>query len=136
MPTWQAEHIMISNLVSNPPEVYHPIYGHPELSGQVSRPCQDRLEKIAQAHDALQRLLGRPLNVLDLGCAQGCFSLSLAERGASVHGVDYLDKNIAVCSALAQAQPHLKASFETGRVEDAIACLEPGQYDLVLGLSV
>jgi len=127
---------MISNLVSNLPEVYQPIYGHPELSGQVSRPCQDRLEKIAQAHDALQRLLGRPLNVLDLGCAQGYFSLSLAERGASVHGVDYLDKNIAVCSALAQAHPQLKASFETGRVEDAIARLEPGQYDLVLGLSV
>lgn len=127
---------MIKKLVSDLPEIYQPIYGHPELSDQVSRPCFDRLERIARIHDALQRQLGRPLNVLDLGCAQGYFSLSLAERGATVHGVDYLDRNVAVCNALAKVHPHLNASFETGRVEDAIERLEPGCYDLVLGLSV
>ncbi|PIF93501.1 O-antigen chain-terminating methyltransferase [Acidovorax sp. 62] len=127
---------MIEKLVSDLPEIYQPIYGYPELSGQVSRPCFDRLEEIARIHDSLQRQLGRPLNVLDLGCAQGYFSLSLAERGAKVHGVDYLDKNVAVCSALALANPHLNASFETGRVEDAVERLESGCYDLVLGLSV
>ena len=74
--------------------------------------------------------------MLDLGCAQGYFSLGLAERGANVHGVDYLDKNIAVCSALAKENPQLKSSFEVGRVEDVIERLAPDQYDLVLGLSV
>ncbi len=127
---------MIEKLVYDLPEIYQPIYGYPELSGQVSRPCFDRLERIARIYDALQRQLGRPLNVLDLGCAQGYFSLSLAERGAKVHGVDYLDKNVAVCSALVQANLHLNASFEIGRVEDVIESLESGRYDLVLGLSV
>lgn len=127
---------MIEKLVSDLPEIYQPIYGQPELSSQVSRPCLDRLDSIARIHDALQHLLGRPLKVLDLGCAQGYFSLNLAQRGANVHGIDYLDKNIAVCNALAQAHPQLHVSFETGRVEDVIEHLEPGRYDLVLGLSV
>jgi O-antigen chain-terminating bifunctional methyltransferase/kinase len=69
----------------------------------------------------LQRLLGRPLKVLDLGCAQAYFTLNLAERGAIVHGVDFLDRNIAVCNALARENPALQVSFETGRVEEAIA---------------
>jgi len=127
---------MIDQLVSDLPEIYQPIYGHPELSGQVSRSYADRLEHIARVHDALQRLLDRPLSVLDLGCTQGFFSLNLAERGAIVHGVDFLDKNIAVCEALALEHPTLQVRFEIGRVEDIIAALEPGQYDLVLGLSV
>ena len=127
---------MIENLVAALPEIYQPIYGHPELSSQVSRPCLDRLDSIVHIHDTLQHLLGRSLNVLDLGCAQGYFSLGLAERGANVHGVDYLDKNIAVCSALAKENPQLKSSFEVGRVEDVIERLAPDQYDLVLGLSV
>ena len=127
---------MIEKLVSDLPEVYQPIHGHPELSGQVSRSCFDRLEHVIRIHDALQRLLGRPLKVLDLGCAQGYFSFNLAERGAIVYGVNFLDKNVAVCNALAQENPALQVGFETGRVEEAIARLEPVQYDLVLGLSV
>ncbi|MBN9366916.1 MAG: methyltransferase domain-containing protein [Comamonadaceae bacterium] len=127
---------MIEKLVSDLPEVYQPIYNHPELSGGASRPCLDRLKNIVDAYDALERLLGRPLNVLDLGCAQGYFSLALAQRGAKVHGVDYLDKNISLCQALAQENPQLRASFATGRVEEIIEQLSCGQYDLVLGLSV
>lgn len=127
---------MIEKLVTALPEIYQPIYGHPELSSHVSRPCLDRLASIVHIHDTLQHLLGRPLNVLDLGCAQGFFSLSLAERGANVHGIDFLDKNIAVCSALAQEHPQLHASFDVGRVEDVVENLAPDQYDLVLGLSV
>lgn len=126
----------IVSLVSDLPEIYQVIYGHPELSERVSRPCHDRLVKVTQVHDALQHLLGRPLNVLDLGCGQGFFSLNLAERGAKVHGVDFLDKNIAVCKALAQEHPQLEVSFEINRVEEVVAGLEPDQYDLILGLSI
>ena len=127
---------MIKKLVSNLPEVYQPIYGHPELSDKVSRTCSDRLEHIARIHDALSQQLGRPLKVLDLGCAQGFFSLGLASRGATVHGVDYLDENVKVCQALARENPSFKVDFEVGRVEKIITRLEPGQYDMVLGLSV
>lgn len=126
----------ISRLVSDLPETYQPIYGRPELSNQASRPCHDRLESVLQVYSALQQQLGRPLKVLDLGCAQGFFSLSLAELGATVQGIDYLSTNVAVCNALAQESPHLKASFETCRIEQVLMRLEPDQYDLVLGLSV
>lgn len=127
---------MIEQLVADLPEIYQPIFGRSDLSDHVSRPCADRLDVIAGIYDALQAHLGRPLRVLDLGCAQGYFSLSLANRGAAVRGVDFLDKNVAVCTALSQEHPQLDASFEVGRVEDVIDRLEPGQYDLVLGLSV
>lgn len=127
---------MIKKLVAELPEVYQPIYGHPELSARVSRSCVDRLVDIARVHDAMQALLGRPIRVLDLGCAQGYFSLNLAARGAIVTGVDFLDKNIAVCNALAAENAELQIDFKTARVEEAIKDLQPLQYDLVLGLSV
>jgi O-antigen chain-terminating methyltransferase len=127
---------LMKGLVSGLPEIYQPVFGRPELSMQVSRPCCDRLQDIVKVHDALQKTLGRPLKVLDLGCAQGFFSFSLAERGAEVHGVDYLDKNIAVCVAIAEEHPEFKVRFEIGRIELVIQQLEQDQYDLVLGLSI
>ncbi|WP_047336156.1 methyltransferase domain-containing protein [Pseudomonas protegens] len=127
---------MIEQLVADLPEVYQPIFGHSDFSDHASRPCADRLAVIVGIHDALQALLARRLNVLDLGCAQGYFSLNLASRGAKVRGVDFLDKNVALCTALSAENPELDAVFEVGRVEDFIGRLEPGQYDLVLGLSV
>ncbi len=127
---------MIESLVAQLPEVYQPIFGHSDFADHASRPCADRLEVILGVYDALQNLMGRPLRVLDLGCAQGYFSLNLASRGASVLGVDFLDKNVAVCTALAEENPQFDATFEVGRVEDVIDRLQPGQYDLILGLSV
>ncbi|CAK8737803.1 hypothetical protein SODG_001532 [Sodalis praecaptivus] len=62
--------------------------------------------------------------------------MSLAERGATVKGVDFQEENIAVCRALANENPQLDASFATGRIEEVIDALEPGQYDLAIGLSV
>jgi O-antigen chain-terminating methyltransferase len=126
----------IHQIILDIPEVYQPIYGHPNLSQEISRACIDRLEKIIEVHDVLAAAIGRSLRVLDLGCAQGFFSLSLAARGATVHGVDLLDKNIAVCEALAEENSDLKATFEIGRLETVIVGLEQGQYDLILGLSV
>lgn len=127
---------LLSQLVSDLPEIYQAIYGHPDIAQDTSRACIDRLEKIAEIHDALCTRLGRPLRVLDMGCAQGYFSLSLASRGAEVHGVDFLDKNILVCQALAQENPDVKVTFAVGRLEETVAALKPEQYDLVLGLSV
>ena len=125
----------LTELVDALPEVYQPIHGHPELSRDVSRLCEDRLTHILAVHDSLRALFGRPLRVLDLGCAQGYFSLHLAERGAQVTGIDYLPENIAVCRVLAAERPELRLSFDVGRIEDV---LQAGlvAYDLVLGLSV
>lgn len=126
----------LADLVSRLPEIYQPIYGHPDLSGQPSRPSLDRWKEILRVHDALAERLGRPVRVLDLGCSQGFFSLSLAEAGAIVHGMDYNEANIAVCRALATENLALRVSFAVDKVEHVLTKLEPGDYDLVLGLSV
>lgn len=126
----------VQQLVAELPEVYQTIYGHPEWAQAASRNCYDRIDSLSAVYDQLATKLGRPLRVLDLGCAQGFFCLSLAERGATVKGVDFQEKNIAVCLALANENPQLNASFYTGRIEEAIDALEPGQYDLAIGLSV
>ena len=126
----------LAKLIADLPEIYQPVYAHPELSHTVSRSCVDRLANITSVYDALQTLLDRPLRVLDLGCAQGFFSLALAERGASVYGIDFLDKNIEVCNALAAENPNVQVTFEVDHIQAVLQRLEPDQYDLVLGLSV
>jgi O-antigen chain-terminating methyltransferase len=131
-----AETPNLRDLVAALPEIYQPIFGHTELSEHVSRKCEDRLAHIAHIYQMLESQLNRPLRVLDLGCAQGFFSLSLAKMGATVHGIDFQTPNIAVCNALAAEHPELKASFRMGLIEEAIIHLQPNQYDLVLGLSV
>lgn len=126
----------IHELVAQLPEIYQPIFGYPEYDERASRGQDRRLEEVLRLYDALAQLKGRALNVLDLGCAQGYFSLSLASRGAMVRGIDYLDANIAVCEQLASESPHLLATFEINRIESIIEEMATGQYDLVLGLSV
>lgn len=127
----------LDGLIAALPEHYQPIFGHPEHSAVVARECRDRLEPIVRVYKALEAKLRRPLRVLDLGCAQGFFSLSLAELGATVHGVDYFDGNVAVCNALAEGYPELETSFQVARIEEVILDqVDSDQYDLVLGLSV
>jgi O-antigen chain-terminating methyltransferase len=126
----------LRDLVASLPEIYQPIFGHPELSLEATRKGEDRLAHITQIYQSLEAKLNRPLRVLDLGCAQGFFSLSLAKLGATVVGVEFQEPNIAVCNALAAEWPHLKVTFQKEFVEDVIGRLERDQYDLVLGLSI
>ncbi|TCD11305.1 glycosyltransferase [Oricola cellulosilytica] len=126
----------ISELVNALPEVYQPVFGYPELSVGVSRNCEDRFGRIAPVFEALRKELNRPVRVLDLGCAQGFFSLGLAKLGAEVSGIDYLDTNISLCKALAEENSDLSVSFETARIEDFLQTIGFDQYDLVLGFSV
>ena len=126
----------LSDNVAALPEIYQPIYGHPELAQHVSRGCEDRLHYLNALHDALREQLHRPVRVLDLGCAQGYISLSLAARGATVVGVDFLAANVEVCSALAAEHPGWQVRFEHARLEDYIGRLDVDSFDLVFGLSV
>lgn len=126
----------LGHLVEELPEIYQPIFGHPELSVGASRRSDDRLAEVTSAYKALETALGRPLRVLDLGCGQGYFSHHLARLGASVHGVDFLEPNITVCRALAAEHGHRGLQFENARVEDVLARLQPDRYDLLLGLSI
>jgi O-antigen chain-terminating methyltransferase len=104
---------------------------------------------IERIYRLLEAKLNRPLRVLDLGCAQGYFSLSLAALGAVVTGIDSQACNIAVCNTLAAGHADWKVRFRTGTVEHVIAKMTPATsrrspppdspasgFDLVLGLSV
>jgi len=126
----------ITSLVKALPEVYQPIYGHPEFNALASRPCDDRLRLIISIYTRLAGEIGRPLRVLDLGCAQGYFSLHLAEQGATVKGIDRLEENIKLCRGLAETHPSYSVQFEVGSIEDALSRLMPGEIDLVIGMSV
>jgi O-antigen chain-terminating methyltransferase len=126
----------ITSLVKALPEVYQPIYGHPEFNELASRPCDDRLRLITSIYTRLADEIGRPLRVLDLGCAQGYFSLHLAERGAIVKGIDRLEENINLCRGLAEKHPGYSVQFEVGSIEEVLSRLMPGDIDLVIGMSV
>lgn len=126
----------IPTLVSALPEIYQSIFGHPEFAVAAARGCEDRLTHFVAVHDRLREALGRPVRVLDLGCAQGYFSLALASRGAAVVGIDFSVENVALCSALAAEHPGLNAVFSHATVEQVIGALPHNTVDMVLGLSV
>lgn len=126
----------ISELVKALPECYQPIFGHPDLGVNSSRNCNDRLQKIEGIFISLKEQLGRPLRLLDLGCAQGFFSLSLAKYCEKVTGIDFLDKNVSVCRALAEEQGAKHTEFKEDTIQNAINNLNHDEYDIVLGFSV
>jgi len=126
----------LDELVNALPERYQPVFGHPELSGHSSRKTDDRLAIVLQTHELLRTHLGRSVRVLDLGCAQGYMSLTLAEAGAVVTGVDFLPANIELCKRLAEENGSLDAKFIHASVQDFIRSLEEDRYDLVLAFSV
>lgn len=129
----------ITELVEQLPELYQPIYRHSEFNTRASRSraCFDRLETIISFYDYISKEKGRPLKVLDLGCAQGFFSLNLAERGAIVTAVDYSQPNINICNKLADENASFKIEFLLGSIETLIQqTIIKEEYDLVLGLSV
>ena len=125
----------IEELVRDLDEVYQPIYKYPHLSNKASRTCEDRLIAIQDVFRCLD-CANKPLRVLDLGCAQGYFSFSLAEMGADVIGIDNLEKNIAVCKALQTKNKLSSIDFIHGNIEDLLDDILREKIDLVLGLSV
>ena len=117
-------------------EKYQPIFGHPEFSDGASRPCDDRLSTVSTVYKIFSNYCGRPLRVLDLGCAQGYFSLHLANLGAEVLGIDASKENIALCDALANEFPALKVQFKHEDIELFFQKTQCNDIDMILGLSV
>lgn len=68
--------------------------------------------------------------MVDLGCGWGTFGFALADRVASVVGVDFSERSIEICRARLSEEPHENLSFvcadagETG--------LDGASYDLVI----
>lgn len=115
---------------------YQPIYGHPEYDNRAVRACVDRLQYIHNVYDALSKELGRPLRVLEFGCAQGFMSFTMASWGAEVVGIDSARALLDIWKILINENPNLKVTFVLARLEKYINEIEAGKYDLVLGLSI
>jgi len=128
----------LTKLVDALTELYQPVYGHREFDALARRPTADRLHVISKLVKALAASLGRQVRILDLGCAQGYLSLSLAALGAKVTGVDREATNIALCRALASEHPDLDVEFVESDVRDVLHAVASGErtYDLVLALNV
>ncbi len=130
-----ARRSAIEKLVEAVPEVYQPVYGHPEFDDRVARRCDDRLAAIRQAIEALAPE-GRRLRILDIGCSLGYVSLSLAADGHEVLGIDRQPANVALARALA-AESGLAARFEVASLDESwLAVRDDGEFDLALALSV
>jgi O-antigen chain-terminating methyltransferase len=126
----------VQRLVEKLPECYQPIFGFPQLDVGVSRKCEDRLMVIRDSLERLRTHYARPLRVLDFGCAQGFFSMSIADLCDSVLGIDYLPANIDVCNAARDAGGLSHVQFQVGDISNVIETLEAGRFDVVFGLSV
>ena len=89
----------LKSLISMLPEVYQPIYGDARHVPFL-RECEDRLATIIPVIAAFG---DSALRIVDLGCAQGYFALSLKARfpRACVTGVDKLEANVELCRELA-----------------------------------
>lgn len=126
----------INRLVGALPERYQPIYGFDNFTSDAERESSDRLEIVMNIANLMVNHLQRPIRVLDLGCAQGYFSLNLADVSESVTGIDYLDKNVELCSGLAEYHHFEHVKFYENDIATFVSTLKPDDYDLVLGLNV
>lgn len=112
---------------------YQPVYRYEEdlKQANTSRTCLDRCELLATelAADI------KNVRILDVGCSMGYISLYLADRGATVTGVDYLPANIDFCRQLAKTAS-IKAEFKEQEFSKVSDDLVEGQYDVALIFSV
>jgi O-antigen chain-terminating bifunctional methyltransferase/kinase len=130
---------VLKQLVTKLPEQYQPIYGFETHFSGPSRISDDRLAVVMRVYDGLANRLGRPIRVLDMGCAQGYFSLALAARGAVVTGWDYNAENVDVCNQLATETLDTetqRVKFRHCSIADMVSEVAQESYDLVLALSV
>jgi cyclopropane fatty-acyl-phospholipid synthase-like methyltransferase len=68
--------------------------------------------------------------VVDLGCGWGTFSFALAPRVATVVGIDFSEKSVALCNQRLAEEPNDNLRFSCADARDT--GLEQGAWDLVL----
>ena len=126
----------IELLVEKLPEQYQQIFSYSNYDSSSSRDCDFRLYEILKIYRLIKKQLKRELRVLDLGCAQGYFSLSLVKEGAFVCGVDCNQENINLCNKLSNIHNLTNVEFKEDKIQNFLRNNPLKEYDLVLGLSV
>ncbi len=127
----------VKEAVERLPEIYQNIYGYPEYINESSRICTDREKVITTIVSDMQVFLNKKnLKVLDIGCAQGYYSLLLAEMGCNVWGIDYLDKNIDLCNVLKEKNGFTNCRFDVNTLTEEFVYGLHEEYDVILLTSV
>jgi 2-polyprenyl-6-hydroxyphenyl methylase / 3-demethylubiquinone-9 3-methyltransferase len=127
-----AEHAHFEKLAQrwwDPNGPFWPLHGMNALRAGYIR--NQLVRQFALTPDAEAPL--RSLRVLDIGCGGGILSEAIARQGATVHGVDMVDKNIRIARAHAQGQG-LDLHYECCTAEALAARGE--RYDAVLNMEV
>lgn len=122
------------------PEPYQPAWGLDATRDMARRACDDRLAAILPIIRGLPS--DAPLRILDIGCAQGYFSLGLKHlltqsgRQVEVVGIDYLIDNIKFCRDIADFHG-LDINFIHDQFDgDFFHRHKLGRFDVVLALNV
>ncbi len=127
---------LLQKLIAEIPEQYQDIYGHKEYNKSSSRDCSKREEWIRRIIREIQEKTGKKeLRVLDLGCAQGYYSLVAAEMGCNVVGVDMQDINIQICNLLRE-ECNAQCTFQHEKIQTIIDSVQTQEYDIVFLFSV
>lgn len=112
----------------NPPKSWFKLDDRPHermLTDQM-RGLRPLLDEVRNA-----RARGRPLTILDVGCAEGLIGMELAKAGAAeVHGVEIVAQRVKDANRLRGSLP---CSYELG---DASRYQPRKAYDVVLCLSI
>ncbi|MBD3322546.1 MAG: methyltransferase domain-containing protein [Chitinivibrionales bacterium] len=78
---------------------------------------------------------GRPLDVLDLGCAEGALSVLLAQKGHDVTAADISPTQLAKASGNAETTG-VKISTALCNIENDLSSLNGRQFDLIFCMDV
>ncbi len=130
--------VHIETLISDLPCQYQNIYGHPEYDETVlGIDTIKNGEKIADIINQYKKLTGKTtIKVLDIGCAQGYYSLKAAELGCKVVGIDLEEKNIAICKYL-NRENKFSVDFRKEFLDyDFVKNIQDDEYDFIFLFSV
>ncbi|HEX4127569.1 MAG TPA: class I SAM-dependent methyltransferase [Acidimicrobiales bacterium] len=125
----------IATLIQALPEIYQPIFGHPDILASRS-PDDDRIDVLCRAVGQISSHLERPLQVLDLGSAQGYIAFRLAQLGHHVTGIDAVPENVALARMIGEEHPGFDVEFIEGDIVDCRDLVDLRDFDLVIGFSV
>lgn len=109
-----------------------PMWPLHRLNGLRSRYIVDHIVR-HYGRDSQRELPLQGLRLLDIGCGGGLLSESMAQLGASVHGVDISNGNIATARQHAQAMSNPPV-YELGTAEELLERQQ--RYDVVLNMEV
>ncbi len=125
----------VVSLVRRLPEIYQPIYGHPEI--HAARSADDhRIDVLRRVVEQISSHFDRSLRILDLGSAQGYTAFRLAELGHGVTGIDVVPTNVALARAIQERLTDLNVEFLEGDIAECPTLVDLDGYDLVVAFSV